>query len=134
MVSNGAFAKGPPLNINMQGLRPLCRSCQVVPAEVNYVKNGAIHYRSRCHQCARLNRPHKKQKPRWASAGYVKKTVCDRCGFRAKHPAQLSVFHIDGNLNNTSSFNLKTVCANCFADPKFKSLGWSQGDLTPDYV
>jgi hypothetical protein len=113
--------------------RPLCKSCDMVPAEINYVKNDVVHYRSRCHQCARLNRPHKKQKPRWAAAGYSKKAACDRCGFRAKSPAQLSVFHLDGNLDNSSPLNLKTVCANCQHDPKFRMLGWTQGDLVPDF-
>ena len=113
-------------------IRPLCKACGVVPAEVNCIKNNVRYYRSKCHQCARLNRPHKKQKPRWATAGYAKKGVCERCGFRAKSPLQLTVFHIDSNLNNASPLNLRTVCANCQADPKFQKLGWTQGDLVPD--
>jgi hypothetical protein len=113
--------------------RPLCKSCGMTPAAINYIKNNTVHYRSKCNQCSRLNRPHKKQKPRWAIAGYSKKNICERCGFKAKNSAQLSVFHIDGNLNNSLPLNLKTVCANCQNDPKFKQLGWTQGDLVPDF-
>ena len=51
--------------------------------------------------------------PKWKQAGYVKKTNCEKCNYTSAHPEQFNVFHIDGDLNNSSFTNLKTVCANC---------------------
>jgi hypothetical protein len=69
---------------------------------------------------------------RWQLSGYKKKTICDRCGFRAKTNAQLVVMHVDGNLNNSQLRNLKTVCMNCVAELKRVDLPWQIGDLEPD--
>jgi len=71
-------------------------------------------------------------KPNWVKTGYRKKPHCEKCGFKAKYKEQLFVYHIDGNLNNTSTFNLKTVCANCQYEIAHDGLGWVQGDLVPD--
>ena len=70
--------------------------------------------------------------PRWQAAGYKKKFVCDRCGFKSKYSAQLLVYHIDGNLHNTELYNLKTVCLNCVVDLQKQDLPWRPGDLEPD--
>ena len=57
---------------------------------------------------------------------------CDRCGFRAKYKAQLLVYHVDGNMNNTAVRNLKTICLNCVEEVKRSDLPWQRGDLEPD--
>ena len=69
---------------------------------------------------------------RWQLNGYKKKATCDRCGFRAKYSAQLQVFHVDGNLNNSSLSNLKTICQNCAIEVKKVDHAWRLGDLEPD--
>ena len=54
-------------------------------------------------------------------------------GFEAKLKQQLFVYHVDGDLNNNSVLNLKTVCANCQYEIAQEGLGWRQGDLVPDF-
>lgn len=71
--------------------------------------------------------------PLWHKAGYKKKPHCEKCGFKAKYREQLFVYYIDGNLNNNSLTNLKTVCANCQVEVAKEGLGWRQGDLIPDF-
>jgi hypothetical protein len=39
---------------------------------------------------------------------------------------------VDGNLNNSSMTNLKTICQNCVVDVKKSDLPWTHGDLEPD--
>ena len=80
----------------------------------------------------RKKRKEKPQTPRWELSGYKKKAICDRCGFRARWAAQLLVYHIDGNLNNSAVRNLKTICQNCVVDVKKADLPWKVGDLAPD--
>jgi len=82
--------------------------------------------------CIRKNKKIKPQIARWQSVGYKKKPACDKCGFRAKYPAQLLVYHIDGNLNHCDLKNLKTVCLNCVEEIKRSDLPWKKGDLEPD--
>ena len=69
---------------------------------------------------------------RWTTSGYKKKPTCDRCGFKAKYAVQLLVYHIDGNMNNSTIRNLKTVCQNCVEEIKRSNLPWKAGDLEPD--
>ena len=59
--------------------------------------------------------------------------IAEKCGFVAKHKEQLFVYYIDGNLNNNSQSNLKTICANCQYEVARAGLGWRQGDLVPDF-
>ena len=113
--------------------RPLCPACQQRLCAINYHKDGIAHYRSRCEYCIKKRRKIKVPEPRWKSGGYKKKPACDKCGFRAKYPAQLLVYHMDGNLNNNVVTNLKTICANCQYEVAQEGLGWRQGDLIPDY-
>jgi len=112
--------------------RPLCPACQQRFCAINYYKDDEPHYRSRCEFCIKRNRKIKVPDPRWKSAGYKKKPTCDRCGFKAKHPAQLLVYHIDGNLNNVTGYNLRTVCLNCVVEVQKQDLPWRPGDLEPD--
>lgn len=113
--------------------RPICPACQQRFCAVNYHSDTGVHYRSRCEQCIKRNKRIKPAVPRWQLKGYKKKQVCDRCGFRAKYSAQLLVFHVDGNLNNNATRNLKTVCQNCVIDIFKTDLPWRPGDLEPDY-
>ena len=112
--------------------RPLCQACRQRLCAVNYYSARGAHYRSRCGYCIAKNRGIKPQQPRWQSAGYKKKPACDRCGFRSKYSSQLLVYHVDGNLHNTSLRNLKTVCLNCVEEVKRLDRPWSPGDLEPD--
>jgi len=69
---------------------------------------------------------------RWFLSGYRKKVRCELCGFKAVHESQMDVFHVDGNKNNTSVYNLKTICSNCQRLKSTQELGWSIGDLEVD--
>ena len=70
--------------------------------------------------------------PKWHQAGYIKKTRCELCGFKAKSNVQLDVYHVDGRRNNCSPYNLKTLCANCQRLKSTQDLGWQIGDLEAD--
>jgi hypothetical protein len=80
----------------------------------------------------RKGRGLKPREPRWKAAGYKKKPTCDRCGFKARYAAQLFVYHIDGDLNNSSQRNLRTICLNCSVEVKRAEVTWRLGDLEPD--
>jgi hypothetical protein len=45
----------------------------------------------------------------------------------------MTVFHIDGDLNNVMFSNLRTICLNCVEVVKRKEVTWKRGDLTVDY-
>ena len=66
-------------------------------------------------------------------SGYKKKPTCDLCGFKSLYDSQMTVFHIDGNLNNAELSNLRTVCLNCIEVVKRKDVTWKRGDLQVDY-
>ena len=110
-------------------MRPLCKSCGERPCAVNYYKGNKIFYRTKCDTCSRGATP---KQPRWEQAGYVKKNLCDKCGYKSRYSEQFNVYHIDGNLNNCRPANLKTVCANCQRILQREGVKWKQGDLTPD--
>ena len=112
--------------------RPLCQACQQRPCAVNYHKDNVPHYRSRCETCQRKNKGLKPREPNWQAAGYRKKMVCDRCGFKARYSAQMLVYHVDSNLNNCEAKNLKSVCRNCEVDLSKSDSVWRLGDLQPD--
>lgn len=112
--------------------RPTCTACNQRFCAVNYYRDGVVHYRSRCEYCVKRGRRQKAPEARWLKSGYKKKPTCDRCGFRAKYSAQLMVYHIDGNMNNSAVRNLKTICQNCVEEVKRSNLPWRPGDLAPD--
>lgn len=112
--------------------RPLCEACNRNLAAVNYIKEDVTHYRTRCDSCIRKKRNRKPTQPRWQTKGYTKKMICDRCGFRAKSKAQILVYHLDGNLNNSELSNLKSVCLNCSVEVVRLELPWMVGDLAED--
>ena len=111
-------------------MRPLCK-CGLRPKAVNYKKNGKVFYRRLCNSCMTKGLYH--SIPRWKRAGYKMKKTCDKCGFNSPHKEVFSVFHIDGDLNNCATTNLKTVCANCQRVLHKEGITWRQGDLTPDF-
>lgn len=119
------------VNINMT--RPLCPVCNSRPVAVNCHRHGRIYYRKVCDVCARAGKKYKPV-PAWFKAGYRKKAVCDKCGYKAKYPdKQMTVYYADGNLRNTSSLNLKSVCLNCRVELAHSKLPWKEAPLTPDF-
>jgi hypothetical protein len=112
--------------------RPKCPACNQRLCAVNYLREGITHYRSRCDLCIKKGRREKLPEPRWKLSEYKKKPTCDRCGFRARYSAQLLVYHVDANLNNSSLRNLKTICQNCAVEIAKSDLPWKPGDLEPD--
>jgi hypothetical protein len=122
----------PKSQINSIMTRPICKVCNRNPCAANYYRNGVRHYRSKCEDCIRKKKEVKVKEPRWKKAGYSKKPTCDLCGFRKIHNSQMTVFHIDGNLNNNDYFNLRTVCLNCIEILKRRDTTWKQGDLEVD--
>lgn len=123
------FGKGPGTKYAM---RPICQACNQRPCAVNYIREDITHYRSRCENCQRRGKGIKPREARWKSAGYKKKPACDRCGFRARVASQLLVYHIDGDLNNATVRNLRTVCRNCVEEIAKTEVTWRAGDLEPD--
>jgi hypothetical protein len=113
-------------------MRPFCKVCGVLPRSVAYHKYDRVYYRSMCTACQRRGKKQKAPVPRWQLDGYKKKPACDKCGFKARYPAQLFVFHIDGDLTNSGQRNLRTVCLNCSIDVKRSDVTWRRGDLEPD--
>ena len=112
--------------------RPLCKVCNVNYAAANYWRDGVRHYRSRCEGCIRKKRELKPAAPRWQLRGYKKKAQCDLCGFRARYSTQLTVYHIDGNLNNAELINLRSICLNCVEVIKRNHATWRVGGIEPD--
>ena len=113
-------------------MRPFCKICGTQPRAVAYHKYDRVYYRSMCTACQRRGRKYKAPVPRWQLDGYKKKPACDKCGFKARYTTQLFVFHIDGDLNNSSQRNLRTVCMNCSIEVKRGDVTWRRGDLEPD--
>jgi hypothetical protein len=113
--------------------RPICKKCNKNYCAINYKRDGVTHYRSICDGCGE-NKPRKKTKVHgWEKAGYKKKAVCDLCGFKSLYPTQITVFHIDGKLENTELNNLRSICLNCIEVVKRKEITWRRGDLQVDY-
>lgn len=116
----------------MTNARPMCQACGLRVRAVAYHKYGKVYYRRRCDSCISRKKFPAKKLARWQTAGYKKKNSCDRCGFKARHAAQLLVYHVDGDLNNVDLRNLKTVCLNCVVEITRLDLPWRRGDLEED--
>ena len=125
------LCKGLVINTLMK--RPLCQVCNRNLCAINYKKNNVYHYRTRCGTCINRNRNKKPPVPRWQSQGYKKKNTCDRCGFTSRYHTQILVYHIDGNLNNTTFLNLRSICLNCSITIQHQEQHWQPGDVQPDY-
>lgn len=117
----------------MPTTRPICPKCNKNYRAINYIKKGITHYRSMCDECGRKNKKLKPRKNLWMRGGYKKKTHCDLCGFHSVLPSQILVFHIDGDLENISITNLRSICLNCVEIVKKKNVTWKRGDLEVDY-
>lgn len=111
-------------------MRPLC-VCGKRPAAINYYKNGKAFFRKKCEICLKHGIAH--GIPRWQLYGYKKKEFCEKCNFKSLHSEQFNVYHIDGDLNNCRTSNLKTICANCQRIIQKEGYQWRQGDLRPDF-
>jgi hypothetical protein len=114
-------------------MRPVCQSCNQRPRAIAYHKEDYIQYRRLCEYCIKRKRHIPTPVPRWKTAGYKKKSTCDKCGFKSKYAAQLLVYHMDGNLNNNELRNLKTICLNCTIEVVKADFIWKAGDLEPDH-
>lgn len=113
-------------------MRPICKHCNKNFCAVNYKRDGVTHYRSSCDECGRKKANKKPHKPMWQKSGYKKKATCDICGFKSLYPTQMTVFHLDGNLENIELTNLRTICLNCVEVVKRKEIKWKRGDLEVD--
>lgn len=117
----------------MATIRPICKVCNKNVCAINYKKLDVTHYRSLCDNCGRTLKKLPPFKPNWEKAGYIKKGTCDVCGFKSQYHSQMTVYHIDGNLQNVNFVNLRTVCLNCVEIVKRKQLTWKRGDLQINY-
>ena len=113
--------------------RPICKKCNKNYRAINYKRDGITHYRSLCDECGRKKTKLKPRKANWTKSGYKKKATCDLCGFKSLFPTQMTVFHIDGDLENVQLSNLRTICLNCIEVVKKKEVTWKRGDLEVDY-
>ena len=113
-------------------IRPMCNKCNKNYCAVNCIKNGKTYYRKICDACGRVMAKLPARKPNWSTNGYKKKPTCDVCGFHSILPTQITVFHIDGNLENISLDNLRSVCLNCVEVIKKREVNWKRGDLQVD--
>ena len=111
-------------------MRPLCK-CGARPKAINYYKDNKTYYRSLCETCS--SKGIRAGIPRWRTAGYVPKNICEKCGLKSQHSEIFRVFHVDGNLNNCRFSNLKTICANCAIILAKEKSAWKQGDLIADF-
>jgi hypothetical protein len=114
-------------------LRPICTKCNKNYKAINYIREGTTHYRSSCDECGRKKNKLKPRKSNWTKSGYKKKATCDLCGFKSLFTSQITVFLIDGNLENTAQTNLRSICLNCVEVVKKKEITWKRGDLEIDY-
>ena len=121
------------VRVHKYSMRPTCKACNQRPVAVNYRREETVYYRKTCDNCIRRGRREKAPVARWQSAGYKKKTTCDRCGFRSRYASQLLVYHVDGRLTNTELSNLRTVCLNCVEEVRRLDVPWRPGDLQADH-
>jgi hypothetical protein len=110
----------------------MCNNCNKNYCAINYHRKGKTYYRSICDDCGRKKSKTKPKVPGWQTAGYKKKPTCDLCGFKGIFTSQLTVFHIDGSLENTNFTNLRSICLNCVEVVKRKEVTWKRGDLQVD--
>lgn len=98
-------------------MRPTCPQCGDRPCAYNYKYKEKVYYRPTCMPCATAKKQAKSPESQaLLRSGYQKGKGCDRCGFKAKHPSQLSIAYLDGNRLNATRQNLRTYCANCVAE------------------
>lgn len=113
--------------------RPICKVCNKLYCAVNYHRAGVVHYRSICDDCGRKKKNQRPRKSLWLRGGYEKKKNCDLCGFHSALNSQITIFHVDGNLENINPSNLRSICLNCVEIIKKREVTWKRGDLEIDY-
>lgn len=114
--------------------RPFCQLCSINQVAINCIVKEKRYYRKICESCIRKGKKIKPVPPQWYKSGYRKKSICERCGFRAKFPEkQMAVFHLDGNLKNITMTNLKSICLNCCIEIEHSNTTWKPATLTPDF-
>jgi len=86
-----------------------------------------------CDECGRKKKKLKPRRSLWMRGGYIKKKVCDLCGFKSSLTTQITVFHVDGKLENVAPSNLRSICLNCIEVVKKQEVTWKRGDLEVDY-
>ena len=115
-------------------MRPICSVCNQNVVAINYTSNNKVRYRKLCNSCSKKGKKVKSSIPAWFKAGYRKKIICDKCGYRAKFPEkQMSVYYIDGNLRNNATVNLRSVCLNCRIELTYSTTTWKESPITPDF-
>ena len=117
----------------MSIIRPICKKCNKNYCAINYKKLGITHYRSLCDDCGRKRKKLPPYKPNYEKGNYKKKPTCDLCGFKSIYSTQITVFHIDGDLENIKLANLRSICLNCIEVVKKKQVTWKRGDLEVNY-
>lgn len=78
------------------------------------------NYSTRCSTCLKT----KNGTQHRTAHGRKKKKHCELCDFKALHPSQLDVDHIDGDHSNWDQDNLQTLCANCHRLKTFLNRDW----------
>ena len=111
----------------------MCSICNKNYCAINCIKNDKTYYRKWCDFCGRLTAKKQPRRFFWQKSGYKKKATCDLCGFKSLFTSQITVFHIDGKLENASHTNLRSICLNCVEVVKKKEVNWKRGDLQIDY-
>ena len=92
----------------------MCTVCNKHSVAVNYTRKGKTYYRKICYYCIKDRKQNKNQTSQLLKkSGYKKKTVCDRCGFKSKTPAQIKIHFRDQNPYNVSLSNIRSYCINC---------------------
>ncbi len=74
-----------------------CRTCLEDKPEENFFNRGGKRtgLQSDCNDCARKRAREYRQKQRDKVGIYKMNKGCESCGFKAKHPCQLDLDHID---------------------------------------
>lgn len=119
--------------LNRCMLRPLCKVCGKNPRAPAYYRNSKRYYRSRCTFCISKDKKIKPPEPKWRLKGYHKKPTCDLCGFKSIYSSQITVYHIDGDLNNCDLINLRSICLCCVEVVKRRYFTWRPGTIEPDH-
>lgn len=100
--------------------RPLCKCGNLCKKNGVSRVTGDQLYKSYCGSCSKAKHG-KQERPN----KFLKKDVCSFCGFKANHPCQLDLDHIDGNRKNNDPSNHQTLCANCHRLKTVKNKDWA---------
>lgn len=111
----------------------VCKNCRNHPVTVNYNRNGKTYYRKICYYCIKKKKTEKEDFIQLLKrSGYKKKTICDRCGFKAKTTEQMEIYYKDNNKFNVMLNNLKSYCSNCIIEIRIDPTAANR-DIIADY-